>query len=86
MRRTEVLQEIRLMKFEEIYGPTRCRALSQAEAASVLGMSERARQRVAEILSANYPTHIGGDLDAAIRDRFPIMRPREAMRPGNGRW
>ncbi len=35
MGRTEVLQGIRLMKFEEIYGRTRCRALSQADAASV---------------------------------------------------
>ena len=34
MRRTEVLQGIRLMKFEEIYGRTRCRASNQAEAAS----------------------------------------------------
>ncbi len=34
MRRTEVLQGIRLMKFEEILERTRCRALSQAEAAN----------------------------------------------------
>ena len=29
------------MKFEEIYGRTRCRALRPAQAASVLGVSER---------------------------------------------
>ncbi len=41
MRRTEVLQGIRRMKFEEVLGRTRSRTLSQAEAASVLGVSER---------------------------------------------
>jgi transposase len=45
MRRTEVLQGIRLMKFEEILDRTRSRELSQGEAASVLGMSERTFRR-----------------------------------------
>ena len=33
MRRTEQVQGLRLMKFEEVYGRTRSRLLSQAEAA-----------------------------------------------------
>ncbi len=41
MRRTDVLQGIRLMKFEEILGRTKRRQVSQEEAASMLGMSER---------------------------------------------
>ena len=41
MRRTEVLQGMRLMKFEEILERTRFRELSQGKAASVLGVSER---------------------------------------------
>ncbi len=45
MRRTEVLQGIRLMKFEEILDRARSRELSQGEAASVLGMSERTFRR-----------------------------------------
>ncbi len=45
MRRTEVLQGIRLMKFEEIYERARSRELSQSEAASVLGVSERTFRR-----------------------------------------
>ena len=45
MRWTEVLQGIRLMKFEEILDRTRSRELSQGEAASVLGMSERTFRR-----------------------------------------
>ena len=45
MRRTEQAQGLRLMKFEEIYGRTVRGELSQAEAADVLGMSERTFRR-----------------------------------------
>ena len=45
MRRTEVLQGIRRMKFEEILDRTQSRELSQSEAASVLGVSERTFRR-----------------------------------------
>ncbi len=45
MRRTEQLQGLRLMKFEEIYGRAYCGALSQGEAAEILGMSERTFRR-----------------------------------------
>jgi transposase len=41
MKRTEQAQGLRLMKFEEVYGRLRRGALSQVEAAEVLGMSER---------------------------------------------
>ena len=45
MRRTEVLQGIRQMKFEEVYQRTSKRSLSQGEAALILGMSERTFRR-----------------------------------------
>ncbi len=45
MRRTEQLQGLRLMKFEEVYGRTHRGCLSQAEAAEVLGVSERTFRR-----------------------------------------
>ena len=41
MRRTEFLQSIRQMNFEDILERTQRRDLSQSEAASLLGMSER---------------------------------------------
>ena len=41
MRRTERLQGLRLMKFEEVYGRTSRGGLCQAEAAEILGISER---------------------------------------------
>ena len=45
MRRTEQAQGLRLMKFEEVYVRTTSRLLSQAEAAEVLGVSERTFRR-----------------------------------------
>ena len=45
MRRTEQVQGLRLMKFEEIYERTTARRLSQHEAASILGVSERTFRR-----------------------------------------
>ena len=45
MRRTEQVQGLRLMKFEEIYERTTRRELSQLEAASILGVSERSFRR-----------------------------------------
>ena len=45
MRRTEQLQGLRLMKFEDVYGRWYGDELSQAEAAEILGMSERTFRR-----------------------------------------
>ena len=45
MRRTEQLQGLRLMKFEEVYGRSFRGELSQLEASEVLGMSERTFRR-----------------------------------------
>ncbi len=45
MRRTEQLQGLRLMKFEEVYGRTYRGEVSQLEAAELLGMSERTFRR-----------------------------------------
>ncbi len=45
MRRTERLQGLRLMKYEDVYGRTYRGELSQAEAGEILGMSERTFRR-----------------------------------------
>ena len=45
MRRTEQVQGLRLMKLEEVYGRSHRGGLSQAEAAEVLGVSERTFRR-----------------------------------------
>ncbi len=45
MRRTEQLQGLRLMKFEEVYGRSCRREPSQLEATEILGISERTFRR-----------------------------------------
>ncbi len=53
MRRTEQLQGLRLMKFEDIYGRSYRGELSQLEAAEVLGMSERTFRRYRDRFEAD---------------------------------
>lgn len=45
MRRTELLQEVRKMRFEEAYGGWDSSRLTQSEAASLLGVCERSFRR-----------------------------------------
>jgi len=41
MKRTEILQEIRRMRFEELYGGWQKGRLSQEESAQILGVCNR---------------------------------------------
>ena len=45
MTRTQLLQELRQMRFEEAYGGWQCRRLTQEEAARLLGVCERTFRR-----------------------------------------
>jgi transposase len=45
MRRTEILQGVRLMKFRDVFGRCERRELSRLEAAELLGVSERTFRR-----------------------------------------
>ena len=47
---------------------------------------QKARDRLQKILASHYPSHIGDEVDRAIRAEADIKLPREFMRPGNGRW
>ena len=49
-------------------------------------IQERAREYVKKTLKTHYPSHIDPARDEAIRKRFNIILPKEAMRKGNGRW
>lgn len=46
----------------------------------------RARAQVGEILGSHYPDYLPPDVDAALRERFPIKLPAAAMRADSGRW
>lgn len=45
MRRTEIMQEIRIMRFNEAYGGWKKNSITQAEAAQLLGVCERTFRR-----------------------------------------
>jgi len=42
---------------------------------------DKARIRKQEILGEHFPSHIGNELDARIRQAFPIRLPRDSMKP-----
>ena len=75
MGRTEQVQGLRLMKFEEIYGRTHGGVLSQTEAAEVLGVSERTFRRWRD----RYEAERGG------RSLRPPSRPRFGAACAGGR-
>ena len=70
MRRTEQLQGLRLMKFEDVYGRCYRGDLSQAEASEILGMSERTFRRWRDEAEG-----------AATSSRIPASEDGSAMRP-----
>ena len=72
MRWTEQVQGLRLMKFEEVYGRTHRGGLSQAEAAEVLGVSERTFRRWRDREEVYGRTHRGGE--RRRRRRFWVSR------------
>ncbi|MEZ5744945.1 MAG: trimethylamine methyltransferase family protein [Paracoccaceae bacterium] len=80
-------QTLEKMRTEFVYPK-----LANRESISVWGeggsrdIRERARDIAQRILSEHYPTYISPEADQKIRERFPIYLPKEAMRPGNGRW
>ena len=72
MRRTEQLQGLRLMKFEDVYGRCYRGDLSQAEASEILGMSERTFRRWRSAMRPRVPRvcttgALGGSRRAARR-------------------
>ncbi len=72
MRRTEVLQGLRRMKFEDVYGRWQQRRLSQAEAAEILGMSERTFRRWRDRYEDEGPRAADRRLGKASARRVPV--------------
>lgn len=80
-------QTLSLMESEYLYpGISDRRSQGEWEETGRPDIVDAARARVREILSSHYPDHIDPATDRKIRERFDILLPEEAMRPGNGRW
>jgi len=72
MRRTELLQEIRKMRFEEAYDGWDSGRLTQSEAASLLGVCERTFRRY---LSRYEASGLSKNLNLSSTSNVPaIMR------------
>jgi len=76
-------QTMKLMKRDYVYPEVgdRLSPKDWAEQGST-DIVERANEKVREILSSHYPSHIRDDVDAQIREQLTIRLPREYMRPG----
>ena len=80
-------QTLELMRTEYEYPALADRSTpGEWEAEGSPDIRERAGRRVREILSTHYPEYIDPAVDRKVRDTFPILLPRENMRPGNTRW
>ncbi len=80
-------QTLALMQAEYLYPEVADRrSQGEWEEAGSPDILVAARARAREILSSHYPGYIDPATDAKIRERFEILLPRNAMRPGNGRW
>ena len=75
MRRTEQAQGLRLMQFEEVYGRTVRGELSQAEAAEVMGTSERTFRRWGDRFKAE-------GAERREPDGRYLLAPHERLRDG----
>jgi trimethylamine--corrinoid protein Co-methyltransferase len=58
------------------------KAWKEAGAPSIVA---RAREKVEEVLARHYPRHVDPALDAAVRARFPVRLPVEALGTKTGR-
>jgi len=80
-------QTMKLMRTEYEYPQLSDRTMpGEWEAAGSLDIRQRAAERVQSILSSHYPAYIDPAIDRKIRERYPILLPREVMLPGNKRW
>lgn len=90
MKRTELLQEIRKMRFEEAYGGWQRGRLTQAEAASLLGVSERTfRRYLCRYEENGLEGLIDQRLEQVSHRKAPVdevMRVTEQYRSRHGGW
>lgn len=73
MRRTEILEGVRMMRFRDVFGRCERRELSKLEAAELLGISERQFRRWCRRLEA--------EGEAGLRDRRIRLPPYPQAQP-----
>ncbi|MBT3214814.1 MAG: trimethylamine methyltransferase [Deltaproteobacteria bacterium] len=79
-------QTLELMQSEFLYPKLADRAAPGIwEQEGSKDILERAHEVAGEILAVHYPNHLDPKIDESIRNRFPILLPRDAMKQ-NYRW
>ena len=87
MSRIEALQELRQMKFSEYYERTKTRELTQADAAGLLGMSERTFRRYGKHLEADGAEGLfDRRLSKVAGNRVATDTVMGMLNPKNGSW
>jgi trimethylamine--corrinoid protein Co-methyltransferase len=80
-------QTLKLMRTEYEYPSLANRQTpGEWEEAGSPDIRQLAGERVTSILSSHYPDYIDPEIDAKIRERFPIQINKKDMRAGNRRW
>jgi trimethylamine--corrinoid protein Co-methyltransferase len=80
-------QTLRIMQSEYLYPEVADRRTADDwEESGKQTVYALAHERVLRMLSSHYPEYIDAQVDAVIREKFPIQLAPEDMRPGNGRW
>ena len=80
-------QTLQLMQSEYLYPRLADRRASgEWEDSGSPDIYQAAREKVKQLLASHYPRYIKPDVDARIREKFPIKLDPLDKKPGNGRW
>jgi len=80
-------QTLSIMETEYQYPTLGDRATTEEwEESGSRTIRERAIDKTREILSSHYPEYIEPDIEKKIRDKYPILLPRDAMTAASARW
>jgi trimethylamine--corrinoid protein Co-methyltransferase len=80
-------QTLSLMRTEYEYPDLADRSTpGEWEAGGSPDIRQRAGERVKSILATHYPQYIDPAVDEKIRERFPILLPRDVMNADSPRW
>lgn len=81
------VQTLSRMKTDYLYpGIADRRSINEWENDGGKDAREIAREKVRQVLSSHYPSHIDPAIDAKLRENYNILLPASRMRPGNGVW
>ena len=80
INRAKVLQEIRLMRFKDLYEKQQSKKLTQVEAADLLGMSERTFRRCSRRYEAEGAEGLAdARLNKAVHNAAPVDEVSELL-------